>query len=527
MVINSASPGSLEQASATSSVTTLEGRQPNLVRSTVHNFLGSLVPLLAGILTIPYTVHHLGVSRFAVLSLAWIVLSYFAMFDFGLGRATAKFVSESLAAREMERIPRLLWTSLWLQCALGVLGALVLCAGTPILVDRLLNIPADLVRESKLAFFLLSAAVPVMIASTAFRSVLEAALRFDLSNALRIPFNSLIFVIPAVGAGLKIGLPSIILLLCLSQAVGMLMYMRFCFRILPILRPVSFLDPSLLRPLLNYGGWVTVYSLLIPPVMYLDRFLIGMFYPIATVSYYTVPYDAVSRVQVLPQSVATTLFPTMSGLGLKRKEEVAIMCARGLKYLLVVMVPTTLTLTLLAPVILHLWLGEEFASRSALTFQLLALGFFVNALAWPPTTVLLGIGRPDLVAKGFAALLLVHALVTAALSLRWGIVGAAAAVVVRSVLQLTIFFTLSWRSAGLRFANFSQNGLVRGGIVSFTLLCVVSLLLVVAHSHTVSPFILIAVLATGFSVVLFAYVLDAEDRWELRTELLHLLSRSK
>jgi len=59
-----------------------------LARNTLLNFIGQAVPLLVGVATIPFIVRGLGTERFGFLSLAWVVLGYFAIFDLGLGRAT-------------------------------------------------------------------------------------------------------------------------------------------------------------------------------------------------------------------------------------------------------------------------------------------------------------------------------------------------------------------------------------------------------------------------------------------------------
>jgi O-antigen/teichoic acid export membrane protein len=63
-----------------------------IARNTLLNLIGLAAPLLVAILTIPYVVHGLGTDRFGLLSLAWVVLGYFTIFDLGLGRATTKYV---------------------------------------------------------------------------------------------------------------------------------------------------------------------------------------------------------------------------------------------------------------------------------------------------------------------------------------------------------------------------------------------------------------------------------------------------
>ncbi len=67
-----------------------------LVRNSFWNFLGQVVPLMAAIFSIPLLIKGLGTDRFGLLTLAWIVIGYFNLFDLGLGRALTKLVSEKL-----------------------------------------------------------------------------------------------------------------------------------------------------------------------------------------------------------------------------------------------------------------------------------------------------------------------------------------------------------------------------------------------------------------------------------------------
>ena len=58
-----------------------------LARNTIWNLLGQVLPMVVGVVAIPPLVHSLGVDRFGVLSLAWIIIGYFSLFDLGMGRA--------------------------------------------------------------------------------------------------------------------------------------------------------------------------------------------------------------------------------------------------------------------------------------------------------------------------------------------------------------------------------------------------------------------------------------------------------
>jgi O-antigen/teichoic acid export membrane protein len=436
-----------------------------VLRNTFLNLAGSLLPVAVGVLAIPHVIQGLGLGRFGVLSLGWIILGYFSLFDFGLGRATTKFISEAMGRGETDHIPALVWTSVSFQMCLGIVGAIVLAAMTPFLVSRLLNIPADLRGESVSFFHAMSAAIPAGICSVCFRGVLEAAHRFDLVNAIKVPLNCAIFVVPLAGLRMGYALPGVGLLLVGTQVIGAFAYLLLCIRVFPALKLAYSVQRGLLKPLLSYGGWVTGYSLIIPAMMYLDRIIIGMLQPIEMLTYYVVPYDTVSRVQVLPSSLSTSLFPAFSNLGMDRKERLGELYARSVKYLMLAMGPITLILVLLAKDILRIWLGAEFAAHSTLIFQILAIGFLMNALAWPSTTVLLALGRPDLVTKCFGLLLFLHAGLAWVLIHKYGLVGAAMAAAVREALQAGLFSLLYWKVISTPFSRFTRTGLVRQLIV--------------------------------------------------------------
>ena len=107
-----------------------------LARNTLLNFAGQIFPLIIGVVTIPFIIKGLGTERFGILSLIWVVIGYFSLFDMGLGRATTKFVSELLGKKEIGRLPTVVWTSLLFNTLLGIIGGVVLAAITSPLVEQ-------------------------------------------------------------------------------------------------------------------------------------------------------------------------------------------------------------------------------------------------------------------------------------------------------------------------------------------------------------------------------------------------------
>jgi O-antigen/teichoic acid export membrane protein len=68
-----------------------------------------------------------------------------------------------------------------------------------------------------------------------------------------------------------------------------------------------------LLPILRYGGWITVSSLVSPLMVSMDRFLISALLSISAVAYYVTPQEMITKVLVVPMALQTAAFPIFSG----------------------------------------------------------------------------------------------------------------------------------------------------------------------------------------------------------------------
>src|SRR5918998_1230956 len=103
-----------------------------LARNTIFNFAGQAAPLLVALVAIPLLIEGLGTDRFGVLTLAWIVIGYFSLFDLGLGRAMTQLVAERLGRGCERGIPPVVWTALSLMLLLGLVGTVVVSLLSPL-----------------------------------------------------------------------------------------------------------------------------------------------------------------------------------------------------------------------------------------------------------------------------------------------------------------------------------------------------------------------------------------------------------
>jgi O-antigen/teichoic acid export membrane protein len=484
-----------------------------LSRNTLLNLTGQLVPLIVGVVSMPVIVRTLGTERFGILAIAWVVLGYFAVFDLGVGRATTKYVAAALGKGIQEEVSRLIWTAVVIQAFLGLAGGILLASLASWLSECVLSVDRELVDEMTDTLRVLAFAVPLILLAGSFSALLQAAQRFDLDNAVKIPLSSLIFLIPLLGSNLGLGLAGLVAIIVASKLAGLLALMALSFRVFPGLRRFSG-HASLLPRLLRYGSWATITSLVGPILTYLDRFLIASLLSVSAAGYYAAPYEGVSRLCIIPASITMTLFPVFSILESSgEKQKLEVLFSRSLKYVLLALAPAALLLMLHAKDILRIWLGDDFAAQGHVVLRVLAFGVLINSLAHVPFALLQGMGRPDIPAK-FHLVELPFYVGLALFSIgHWGIAGGAVAWTVRVAVDACLLFIAAFKVCRLRWRLFADGGVIRLGQALFALAATTCAAKGLAGSLTFScQLALFGGVVVVFGSIVWKKVLDKTDR---------------
>lgn len=481
-----------------------------LARNTGFNLIGQLLPFAIGLLTIPFVVRTLGVDRFGVLSLAWAILGYFTLFDLGLGRATTKVAAECFARNDLEALPKLAWTSILVQVVIGLIGAGVSFALVPLVVSSVLKLNGPIAVEASQTFYILCAALPIVLASNTYRGILEAGQRFDLVNYVKVPTTALLFVGPAVAVALRNSLPVVVTSIVLSIVLSAVVYALAAVRIFPSLRRLVY-DGKMIRTLANFGGWITVSNVVGPLLTYTDRVLIGAHLSVAHTSYYSVPSDAATRLWVFPRSLTSTLFPAFSSFDeLRATDRVSQLYVRSLKLLAVALALAIGPLIVLADVILRVWMGADFAVQSSPVLRIAVIGVLINSIAWIPFNLLQGVGRPDLTAKFHLVELPWYVGTLWPLVIYFGICGAAIAWTLRHVLEAVLLFA-SCHKLGLVFLDrYQRHDLTRTLAFVFGFIAASCATVVIPDPYI--RLLLTAVLAGGFGWFGWNLLLNTDDR---------------
>ena len=364
------------------------------------NVTGMVLPMLAGVVTVPGLLHRLGEERFGILALGWALVGYFGFLDLGMGRALTQY----LASAEQAGVSR--EEQATVACAARrMLGALSL--GLALILSLLLpwlasfvTMPADLHVQTLAATPLLALAVPLAMWFSCSAGVLEARSRFAAVNSVRIPTGVGNFVAPWLASLFTADLFWVIgslLAVRLAGALGMAWWARPEFAL-----PAPRWPSAGIRQLLRFGGWMTVSNLVGPVMSYFDRFAIAAWVTVAAVTHYTVPFDVISRLPMVPIAIMGVLLPLLvqashSAPGTHPQHYTTI--THTVKLLLVCWIPGMVLTAWLGPWLLAWWVGADLATASTPIWRWLAVGVLVNGLAHLPFAMLQGAGRTDVIAK--------------------------------------------------------------------------------------------------------------------------------
>lgn len=403
-----------------------------MLANTAWNLAGLGAPILAAIVAMPLLINQLGGARFGILALGWMVTGYFALFDFGVGRATIRRMAALRSAAADSEHATVFWNSIYVHTALALCGGVVFAVAVPWFVDTAFAIPSALRDEAYSAFYWLAFSVPALVLASALRGPLEAEQRFDLVNAVKMPISVLNYLAPLLALQFTHRVDAVIVVIAVSRWLATLAYGVMCRGAIKLQPGQRQLSRNTAMNLLKYGGWLTVTSIAVPAIMMLDRSLIARLVSLESVTYYVVPYEVVTKMWVLSASLLGAAYPLMSA---SKGDDLRRICDQSLRWLLVTATPPTLIVVMFAEELLRLWVGPHIAANSAPVMHWLAIGVWINILAQVPLTALQASGRAHIVGSVQLLELPLYAALAWWLILRYGITGAAAAWAIRAAIE--------------------------------------------------------------------------------------------
>lgn len=415
-------------------------------RNTILNLIGTGAPFVLGALTIPYLIKQSGVEIFGVLTLVWVLIGYFSLFDFGLGRALTQDIARKLAEGKVNEVPKVINLGMLLVLSAGLVGGVVLAGASAIWGVQWLGVSLSLQTDVYISLLIASLGIPFTTATSGLRGILEAYQEFGKVNVLRVVLGLANFGMPALtvmffGPELKWMVCSLVFSRVLIF-IAHIIYVREKTQFYWVSPKNNTKDVS---ELISFGSWMTLSNIISPLMVTGDRFVVSSIVGASVVAYYTVPFEILIRFLVLPAALTAAIFPKLAALLAVNRSEGFQLFKKSVGFVALVMAFICLIAALGSHAGISLWLGSNFAQHSWYLASIMALGIFFNSIAQIPHAVVQASGN----AKGTA---LVHlfefCLYFPALYIsvnNFGLTGAVLVWVGRALIDMLLMFALSYQ----------------------------------------------------------------------------------
>jgi O-antigen/teichoic acid export membrane protein len=403
-----------------------------------------------GLIVLPILIRGLGPERYGLLALSLALIGFAAIADLGVGRAASKYLAEDFERNETSRTQQQMSTALTICAVMGLAGTCLLALLTPLLVDHVLKVPPNLMREARIVLWTTSLGLlPVLLrisfdgALAGHHRITELSIGNVLANTLKAGLS-----VAAILTGWSI-IGVVVVNVCVSflPAIGLWLYTLSYFhgriRIGFGWHRQTARDLVRLGLLSSAAGFLASILLL-----YFDRFVIAAFLPLAALGYYSTGFDITSKQCYISNPIGQAFFPVFSGKSTAGPAEFEKHYFHATKMQTVGLTGVAAMLIVLARPLLTYWISPEIALHSTTVMMVLTVGMLLSSyVTLPYVAILVGSANPEVCPKIFAAAFAVHVVFSLLLVKLVGIAGVAVAV----MLAFAVAFLISshWVSKNL------------------------------------------------------------------------------
>ncbi|MCL6730155.1 flippase [Sphingomonas hankyongi] len=436
----------------------------SVVRHTSYNVAGALIPLAVSIVTVPLYIKVIGTGRYGLLAICWLLVGYFGLFDFGLGRATAQKIARLADASSRER-SSIFWTSALMSLVLSLMAILAFAPLAKFGLGLMRLDPHELGLQEEVGSALpfLVAALPFGIAQSVLVGALEGRQKFLTINLISSAGTIATSVLPlmvAIWSGPD--LPNLLAASLVARSFVFLLLVPACVQAIPVER-FQMASSRETGRLLGFGGWTTVSNVVGPLMVFWDRFAIGAILGSTAVAVYVVPFNLVWQVLIVPGAIMSALFPRLASAELRESRRLASQAISALAF---AMTPSTLLMIFAAPPFLTIWLGPELGLKTAPIACILLLGVWINSFARVPHGHILARGEPKLTALLMISEIIPYAAMFYLLVRLLGLPGAALAWSVRCAVDSIALFVIDRTSIRECMPLLGQSVLMILGVIA-------------------------------------------------------------
>ncbi|MCW5960441.1 MAG: oligosaccharide flippase family protein [Pyrinomonadaceae bacterium] len=380
------------------------GSGKSIVRNSLYGFSTWILPLGLSFFATPILVKALGDSDYGIYALVLGFIAY--SFNFGIGRAVTKYIAEFRATGQDDRIREILSATFLLNFAVGLIGSVIIVSISKWLVADVFKIEPEFQTKTVYALYLSTGIIFSSMLIQVFSAVLQGIQRFDVYSKIY-NFNIIGLIAGNIAlALLGYGLLTLLVWNLIISGLTCAIYFIAARILLPEFGIGFGFSKESLKLVLKFSYGVIGYQILANFLLLFERGWITRKLGTEALTYYVVPMMLALYIHSFISSLMIIVFPLASELNENRKKLLRLYL-KATKIVCIFTCFLAVTLIVLSKTFLTLWLGAEFADRSAIlliihtiTFSILA----VQIVSWQMTE---GLGFPNYIFKMFSVCLII------------------------------------------------------------------------------------------------------------------------
>jgi O-antigen/teichoic acid export membrane protein len=413
--------------------TDLRGHRPSLLRNSFYSSLSWGSNVVVNLIAVPVFVAYLGVEGYGIYALLSGLVGYFGLLDFGLGQGVIKFVAEYQGRGEDQAVAESINSALVVQVLFGGLGLLVLAFFNRSILG-FLKVSSGSIGEASLCLYLMSVGFFVSMASSTFSSALMGLQMFDTVSKVSVLSSVMTTVVTILALLLGGGLVHVILLTVISTTITGVVFFALLRTALGTYRMTVSVSWARVKAIVGYSSYLFVLRLSSVLNNYFVRLVVSTYGGPQSVAFFVAPQKLVLAAQGAMGSSTGVLFPFTSEMQAKGKlDHVRQIFLKGMRYMLALSIPVFFFLIFFPKEVMHIWMGNEFASATWLVLIFLSLAQWLAVLTMIPASTVMGMGHSRIVAVFSATAAALNLVFVIVLTSAYGIVGAAAGVMITAV----------------------------------------------------------------------------------------------
>jgi O-antigen/teichoic acid export membrane protein len=408
----------------------------SILVNTGSNFAVMIIKLVITFIMTPLLVHNLGNYDYGIWEILGAVLGYMGLLDMGMKPSISRFAAKYHSEQSQDKLSVLYSTSWFFLALIGILLFLFFLVWSLFMPE---TISSDVDSQAKYSLLLIIIGAQLLIVFPGYvaESFLEGFQKYYLKNNITI-FNS---IVGAIVVYVFITPENALILLAAANAIGVsIKYIIYTFMLTSPqfggLKPrLSCTTWASFKETTSFGIKSLIQGIASRIEIGTDTIVIGYFLGPAMVPFYAIPANLINYIRNIGWTLTHAFMPLFSALSAQNKtNEIQEIYLRASRYIVGILLPVCVGLTLVGREFIAIWIGEEYIENAQIIIILLVISTatpFVNPLH---SRYLTAIGKHGFLAKIQSFGALINIIFSILLVNYYGIIGVAFASVMSIVL---------------------------------------------------------------------------------------------